>query len=65
MIRKAPGLDAIGFRIGESGKSESFFKCYGEAVKLSGRDIPLITRSWVSRRQNILPLARASERLHR
>lgn len=61
MIRQAPGLDAIGFRIGESGKSESFFKCYGEAVKNSGRDIPLITRSWITRRQNVLPLARASK----
>ncbi len=61
MIRGVPGLDAIGFRIGESGKSESFFKCYGEAVKLSGRDIPLITRSWITRRQRVLPLARASK----
>jgi dienelactone hydrolase len=61
MIRQAPGLDAIGFRIGESGKSESFFKCYGEAVKRSGREIPLITRSWITRRQQVLPLARASK----
>lgn len=61
MIRGVPGLDAIGFRIGESGKSESFFKCYGEAVKQSGRDIPLITRSWVTRRRRVLPLARASK----
>lgn len=28
MIRRAPGLDAIGFRIGESGKGEAFFHCY-------------------------------------
>ncbi len=61
MIRNAPGLDAIGFRIGESGKGGSFFTCYGEAVKNSGRDIPLITRSWVTRRQSVLPLARASK----
>lgn len=61
MIRRAPGLDAIGFRIGESGKGESFFKCYGEAVKASGRDIPLITRSWITTKQNVLPLARASK----
>lgn len=60
-IRQVPGLDAIGFRIGESGKSESFFKCYQEAVKLSGRDIPLITRSWITRKQKVLPLARASK----
>ena len=61
MIRQAPGLDAIGFRIGESGRSESFFKCYGEAVNRSGRDIPLITRSWITRRQQVLPLARVSK----
>lgn len=61
MIRQAPGLDAIGFRIGESGKSESFFKCYGEAVKNSGRHIPLITRSWITTKQKVLPLAQASK----
>ncbi|MCB8932890.1 MAG: acetylxylan esterase [Fimbriimonadaceae bacterium] len=61
MIRNAPGLDSIGFRIGESGHGGSFFTCYGEAVKNSGRDIPLITRSWVTRRQSVLPLARASK----
>lgn len=57
MIRRNPGLDAIGFRIGESGKGESFFNCYLEAVKRSGREIPLITRSWITRRQKVLPLA--------
>lgn len=61
MIRKAPGLDAIGYRIGESGKGESFFHCYGEAVKASGREIPIITRSWITRKQRVLPLARASK----
>lgn len=57
MIRRAPGLDAIGFRIGESGKGEAFFHCYLEAVAKCGRDIPLITRSWITRRQRVLPLA--------
>lgn len=61
MIRQVPGLDAIGYRIGESGKGESFFHCYGEAVKNSGREIPIITRSWITRKQNVLPLARASK----
>lgn len=59
MIRQAPGLDAIGFRIGESGRSESFYNCYIEAVKRSGRRIPLYTRSWLTHKQNVLPLARA------
>ncbi|MEQ1932382.1 MAG: hypothetical protein ABL962_00685, partial [Fimbriimonadaceae bacterium] len=61
MIRRSPKLDALGYRIGESGKGESFFHCYGEAVKASGRDIPLYTRSWITRRANVLPLARASK----
>lgn len=61
MIRHAPGLDAIGFRIGESGRSEEFFRCYGEAIQRSGRAIPLITRSWITRRQKVLPLARESK----
>jgi len=60
MIRQAPGLDAIGFRIGESGHGEAFFNCYIEAVKASGRDIPLVTRSWLARKSRVVPLAKAS-----
>jgi len=60
MIRQAPGLDAIGFRIGESGHGESFFKCYSEAVKASGRDIPLVTRSWLAHKSQVVQLAKAS-----
>ena len=60
MIRRAPGLDAIGFRIGESGHGEAFFTSYIEAVKASGRAIPLVTRSWVARKSLIVPLAKAS-----
>jgi dienelactone hydrolase len=60
MIRQAPELDAIGFRIGESGHGEAFFNCYLEAVKASGRDIPLITRSWLARKSRLVPLAKAS-----
>jgi dienelactone hydrolase len=60
MIREAPGLDAIGFRIGESGHGEAFFNCYLEAVKASGRKIPLVTRSWLARKSRIVPLAKAS-----
>jgi dienelactone hydrolase len=61
MIRRAPGLDAIGFRIGESGHGEAFFNSYIEAVKASGRDIPLVTRSWLARKSLVVPLARASK----
>ncbi len=61
MVRGLPKLDAIGFRIGESGHSESFFSCYNEGLKKAGRDIPLVTRSWITRKQKVLPLARASK----
>jgi dienelactone hydrolase len=60
MIRQAPGLDTIGFRIGESGHGEAFFNCYIEAVKASGRDIPLYTRSWLARKALVVPLAKAA-----
>ena len=60
LIRQAPGLDAIGFRIGESGHGEAFFNCYLEAVKASGRDIPLYTRSWLARKSRVVPLAKAA-----
>ena len=60
LIRRAPGLDAIGFRIGESGHGEAFFNCYLEAVKASGRDIPLVTRSWLARKSRVVPLAKAA-----
>ena len=58
MIRQAPGLHTIGFRIGESGRGGEFFNCYLEAVERSGRDIPLITRSWVTTKAKVAPLAR-------
>ena len=60
MIRQVPELDAIGFRIGESGHGEAFFQCYLEAIEASGRDIPLITRSWLARKSRVVPLAKAS-----
>ena len=61
MVRQAPGLDAIGFRIGESSHGESFFNSYLEAVKASGRDIPLVTRSWLAQKSLVVPLAKAAK----
>ena len=61
LIRQAPQLDAIAYRIGESGKGESFFRCYQEAVKASGKNIPLLTRTWLTRKAQVLPLACASD----
>ena len=60
MIRQCPKLDKIGYRIGESGRGPEFFKCYTEAIAASGRDIPVYTRSWVTTKARVLPLARAS-----
>ncbi len=60
LIRQAPELDAIGFRIGESGHGEAFFNSYLEAVKASGRDIPLVTRSWLARKSQVVSLAKAA-----
>ncbi|MFI5386486.1 MAG: hypothetical protein ACHQ50_10245, partial [Fimbriimonadales bacterium] len=57
-IRQIPKLDAIGFRIGESGHGEAFFNCYVEAVKRSGRNIPLISRSWLTQKPQVVALAR-------
>ncbi|MBI3817932.1 MAG: prolyl oligopeptidase family serine peptidase [Planctomycetes bacterium] len=59
-IRLIPKLDAIGFRIGESGHGGEFFNCYLDAVKASGRDIPLYTRSWVTKKDKVVPLARGA-----
>jgi dienelactone hydrolase len=61
MIRQVPELDAIGFRIGESGHGEAFFNSYIEAVRASGRDIPLITRSWLARKSRVVALAKAAK----
>ncbi|HTQ11050.1 MAG TPA: prolyl oligopeptidase family serine peptidase, partial [Fimbriimonadaceae bacterium] len=57
-IRQIPKLDAIGFRIGESEHSEAFFNCYIEAVKRSGRKIPLLLRSWLTQKAQVVALAR-------
>ncbi len=57
-IRQVPKLDAIGFRIGESGHGEAFFNCYVEAVKRSGRNIPLLSRSWLTQKPQVVALAR-------
>ena len=61
MIRALPKLDTIGFRIGESGHGAEFFQCYLDAVKASGRDIPLYTRSWITTKGVVVPLSQASK----
>ena len=56
-IESCPDLAMIGFRIGESGKSADFFrKSYIPAIAEAKREIDLYTRTWVSRKDQILPI---------
>lgn len=60
MIRQCPDLAMIGFRIGESGRSEDFFlKSYIPAIQESGREIDLYTRTWGAGKTKILEIGRA------
>lgn len=59
-IRKLPRLDALGFRIGESGRGPEFFRCYLDALKETDSPLPLLTRSWVTRKARVLPLAKSA-----
>lgn len=57
MIEACPDLAMIGFRIGESGKSESFFKdSYVPAIKEAGRPIDMYTRTWLSSKPPIIKI---------
>ena len=55
MIEQCPGLDMIGFRIGESGQKEDFYReSYIPAIAQAGRKIALYTRTWGARKEQIL-----------
>lgn len=59
MIEQCPGLDMIGFRIGETGMKETFFRdSYIPAIKEAGREIDLYTRTWLSHKSPILDIGR-------
>ena len=59
-LRHCPDLDMIGFRIGESGRAENFFrKSYVDGIANSGRDIPLYTRSWLATRDEVMKIFEA------
>ena len=61
LLRQCPDLGMIGFRIGESGKSEGFFKqSYLPGVLDSGLALPIHTRTWLSSKPKILELAEAA-----
>ena len=60
MIRSCPDLSMIGFRIGESGKDEDFYKTsYIPAIEEAGRPIDLYTRTWGAKKESILQLGDA------
>lgn len=59
LLKVLPELDFIGFRIGESGRSEDFFQSsYVPGLDESGLDIPLYTRTWGARKEKILELGK-------
>jgi hypothetical protein len=55
MITACPELAMIGFRVGESGRKEDFYKkSYLPGISESGRKIGLYTRTWGARKEDIL-----------
>jgi hypothetical protein len=59
MIEQCPDLAMIGFRIGETGMKETFFKdSYIPAIKEAGRTIDLYTRTWLARKPPIVDIGR-------
>jgi hypothetical protein len=62
LLRQAPELSMLGFRIGETGQSADFFqRAYLQGVALSGRkDIRLYTRSWLTTRDQLETVGRAT-----
>lgn len=59
MIDSCPDLAWIGFRIGESGQKEDFFlKSYIPAIEEASRQIPLYTRTWITKKDRVLAIGR-------
>jgi len=62
LLRAVPDLRTLGFRVGESGQSESFYRdAYLAGVAASGRkDVHLYTRSWGASQSKLEEIARAA-----
>ncbi|MFI5165324.1 MAG: hypothetical protein ACHQQS_01750 [Thermoanaerobaculales bacterium] len=62
LLKAVPDLHMLGFRIGESGQAESFYRdAYLAGVTASGRkDVCLYTRSWGASLSKIEEIARAT-----
>lgn len=57
LVEQVPDLAFIGFRIGESGRKETFYECYVQGVKEAGRPINIYTRSWQANPERLRSLA--------
>lgn len=59
-IQSCPDMLMFGFRIGESGKGEDFFRknCI-PAIQEAGRDIVLYTRAWGTSKEKVIEIAQA------
>ena len=62
LLRAVPDLQMLGFRVGESGQPESFYRdAYLAGVAASGRkDVTLYTRSWGASQYKLEDIARAA-----
>jgi len=62
LLRAVPDLQILGFRIGESGQPESFYRdAYLAGVAASGRkDVHLYTRSWGASQSKLEEIARTT-----
>lgn len=59
MIEECADLEMIGFRIGESGKKESFYRdSYIPAVEEAGRKVGLYTRTWGGNKPAIMEIGK-------
>ena len=57
MIQACPDLQMIGFRIGESGKKETFYQgSYIPAIAEAGRPIDMYTRTWGAKKPSLLAI---------
>ncbi len=60
LLRDCPGLWAFGFRVGESGQPEDFFKLsYLDGIRRAGKPIALYSRSWIASRAKMEEIAAA------
>jgi hypothetical protein len=60
LVNRAPGLDLLGFRTGESGKAATWYTdSFVAGVKSTGSPVTLYSRTWLSSKSEISTLAAA------